>query len=646
MTRRTLDNSFRKVHGPHYWPFLLLGLAAPLLLFPKLPFQWLGVGLIGTGWLVRWRSNNRIWYYTGTEFPAIFLLLFAGLGYWISLDRGLSIPRFWSMVLGLAIFVFLSQGAFTSRQLRIALIGVVFLTIGILIVSLIGTDWRSSRIFNILGLYQKLPEYHLGLPNSGLPGTSERFNPRAVGMTMGILAPFLAAVAIFGKSPPDNHPPEFIGISHCWLFGVPAALALFMLLFSQSLQALAGVFFGFWLLLLWRTRRAWLMFPFVFLVVLIIVLIYTPSTLVGFLFSMDNPIGVAISLRLDIWSRALAMLRELPFTGIGLNNFSLVQSEFFPGYQLGLEPHAHNLYLQTALDMGVPGLITWIWLLTAWYMRVVRNLHTASQPLRQAVLIGVITGVSSYLFCGLFDALVIGSKSGVCLWLLLGLGLAPSATSDFGEIDPSGTSHLGFSKSPAPIWRRWLLPGLTVLILPTLFLIFPGPIEKNRSILMAQQVLHKLHAAESISMDQLTAARQGLQNSLTCNSKDIYAWELLGQVDAWLGDPAAAIEAFSNRVELDGYEPIARYDPAGFLVGRSQNDGGPDPNWPGLARIYSQWQIRYPQHAEHWLRTSLVYELYLDDPVVSAALIRQGLHEGARPRQILLLRLKRLQAAR
>lgn len=41
------------------------------------------------------------------------------------------------------------------------------------------------------------------------------------------------------------------------------------------------------------------------------------------LLDINNMVGIGIVLRLDIWSRAVAMIREMPFTGVGLNTFSL-----------------------------------------------------------------------------------------------------------------------------------------------------------------------------------------------------------------------------------------------------------------------------------------------------------------------------------
>lgn len=640
LSRPTFNYSLSTIDWQFIVEFLLLAMSAPLLLFPKHCLPWFGVGLITIGWLIRWRNSGRLLHSTGLELPALLLLVFAGIGYVVSLDRTLSEPRFWSLVLGLMFFISFSQGLRTPRQLHAVMLGVALLTLVVACLSLLGADWHSDRLINLFGWYDKLPAYRVGLPNSGLPGTSELFNPRAVGMTMGLIAPLLAALALFDRHPSESYSMRSLRDGERWLFSLSAVAAVGLLLLSQSLQALTGLFLGLWLLLLWRTRWAWLVLLFGALAVAMTLVVFNPLHLVPILFSIDNPVGIAIALRLDIWSRALAMIKEMPFTGIGLNIFPLVQSQFFPGFQLGIEPHAHNLYLQTALDMGVPGLLALIWLLVLWFIHIGRRLREACQPLERAIRIGLIASVSSYLFCGLFDALVIGSKSGVILWLLFGLGFAPASTPALLTIEQPGHMLLRSSKpSTSPSLRLTGL-GLSALVLLVALWIFPGKVVTNYGMLMAQRVLYDLQSGNAITVEELDAARRALKSSLAYFPEDIYAWDLLGQLNAWLGEQTSAMAAFTNRVRLDGHQPLARYAPADALIQGSLSHREPDPNWDGLLRVYSKWQIRYPLHAENWLRSSLIYELYLNDPDRSEALLNQGLSAGAQPAELLRSKLE------
>jgi len=60
--------------------------------------------------------------------------------------------------------------------------------------------------------------------------------------------------------------------------------------------------------------------------------------------------------RVKIWEQALYLIQKAPLTGLGANAYlPQIQAHFPPNTKL--YPHAHNLFLQITLDLGVPGLI-------------------------------------------------------------------------------------------------------------------------------------------------------------------------------------------------------------------------------------------------------------------------------------------------
>ncbi len=70
-------------------------------------------------------------------------------------------------------------------------------------------------------------------------------------------------------------------------------------------------------------------------------------------------------------SRALVMNPSI--TGIGMGSFGDLADMLYPFFlsEPGSVPHAHNLYLQIAVDLGIPGLVCWLAILfvvifTSW----------------------------------------------------------------------------------------------------------------------------------------------------------------------------------------------------------------------------------------------------------------------------------------
>jgi putative inorganic carbon (HCO3(-)) transporter len=137
----------------------------------------------------------------------------------------------------------------------------------------------------------------------------------------------------------------------------------------------------------------------------------------------ETAIGTLTSLnfRREVWQWAIAGIKEFPFTGSGLGSFRRVVVRLYP---INLPPdydiaHAHNIFFQVALDVGLPGLIAYLALLmlagtVAW--QVARQ----DEALRPFAL-GLLAGLAGLHIYGLTDALAPGAKPGLLFWAALGL---------------------------------------------------------------------------------------------------------------------------------------------------------------------------------------------------------------------------------
>ncbi|MCP4420057.1 MAG: hypothetical protein GY805_25925, partial [Chloroflexi bacterium] len=129
----------------------------------------------------------------------------------------------------------------------------------------------------------------------------------------------------------------------------------------------------------------------------------------------------SLSFRQEVWRWTVVAIQDFPFTGVGLGSFRRVIRRLYP---LGVTPgydvaHAHNLYLHTAIDIGLPGLIIYLALLglavyLGWFAA------QRSKPLRPYAL-GLIAGLIGFHTYGIGDVLALGSKTGLSFWFLLGL---------------------------------------------------------------------------------------------------------------------------------------------------------------------------------------------------------------------------------
>jgi hypothetical protein len=448
------------------------------------------------------------------------------------------------------------------------------------------------------------------------------FHPRIVGMALATWLPLPLALLWFGNSKRTR------------LLSGAAALAMVLtLLLTQSLQAAVGL--GCALLFLGVCYNRWLLLS----VPLLLTVLWLPLRALGLrqvvdsLLSADHPLGIAAVLRLDMWSRALAMIRDMPYTGIGLDSFGAIQSHFYPGVMIGAEPHAHNLFLQVALDLGLPGLFAFLWLLASIGSAALNAYHGCGDAESRALLLGAVGGTVSYLSSGFLDTLWT-SKPSVLFWLLLGLIAGLSAK--------AANCRVAYRWRSWPTWVRrglpWLL--LALLLSPGLWISSSAP-AFNLSVVSAHRLLLSPLAGSDRIRGAVAETSQELARVARLDADDAHLHDLRGRVLAWMGRYEEAMEAFSRRVELDGQDPIARYDPAEHLRRRLAGLEGQDV-WQDVIHIYANWMTRFPERAEPYVWIAVVHREHRDAARDAVAVLTSGIERGAQPRGLLLYYLDQL----
>jgi O-antigen ligase len=212
-----------------------------------------------------------------------------------------------------------------------------------------------------------------------------------------------------------------------------------LMVLAQSRGGLLGLALGLVTLVLLTQRWGW--YGLAGLVAGGVLFIFNlPPTLLEFI--SDAPGTEAVGgfqtvreFRLLVWATANGALADFFFTGMGLGTFRVLARFLYPlplptiplDYDIA---HAHNFFLQTGVDFGVPGLAAILLVYGAAVVQLVRLAHLpVQQPiwpqlpfLTPRILangwMGCMVGQTVY---SLLDAVAMGSKPNFIWWWWMAL---------------------------------------------------------------------------------------------------------------------------------------------------------------------------------------------------------------------------------
>lgn len=156
------------------------------------------------------------------------------------------------------------------------------------------------------------------------------------------------------------------------------------------------------------------------------------DTVVGTLLALfPDSRQASVDTRLGLWWAALAVFVERPLLGFGLDGFAAATAGVRQGVLVDLI-RAHNMYLQTLVDLGLVGSVLW-W--APWLLIVRRALGATSGRERGPEAtrhLALLLSTAAFALYGLVETLNISNQYVNTSWLVLGL-LAASTRLRTGE---------------------------------------------------------------------------------------------------------------------------------------------------------------------------------------------------------------------
>lgn len=371
-----------------------------------------------TVWFSHLRMK-RLW--TPAHAPIALLLLTLPLTLYASIWPEITRVAVAWLVLDIAVFYAVFLWAWTERRLWLGAFLLVMAGLALALVAPFGVDWieDAKGFLNFSPIYAAIPRL-----------INERIHPNILAGALAAVLPLAMSLMVPPGTEDRGSPPLHRLLSV--VCGLSFVVMLAVLILTKSRGAWLGTVVGLGIVFIYRWPR--LRRPAQALVALLLIagLIIGPARVAQALAAA--PVVGGWEGRLELWSRALEAIADYPFTGIGMGTFDHVIPLRYPyvllaGADLAI-PHAHNLFLQVAVDLGLPGLIAFVALLGLVLAAAVRSARAWAGDQALALQVTALAaGLAAVLVHGLLDAATWGSKPAVFIWALMGLIMAHQAVS-------------------------------------------------------------------------------------------------------------------------------------------------------------------------------------------------------------------------
>lgn len=350
--------------------------------------------------LVRWIAKGRPFVQTPVDWPVAGLVAMAGVSLLITPRIDLTMPQVGRLLLGIAFFYTLADWTKTPMRARIAFWGLAGTGVVLCLGALFGVDWTLARYKSAL-IPQSIYDRFILLGE-------DTINPNVMAGYLALLLPCVFAPLTFRWSKLDY-------IQRA-LYVLIMLLMVPVLILTQSRTGILAAVVGITAVSVLRSIRNRY----------VPAMLITVCLLIGaFLAQMVS--GESIAKRLEVWSRGWYMIQDFAITGIGMGSFPHMTEQLYPLILQETLPHSHNLFLQIAVDLGIPGFAAWM-LVFILLTHSIWKLYRQGMRLYNMTIAGFGAGLLAaqivLITHGLFDAVTWGMvRPAVIIWGIWGIGL-------------------------------------------------------------------------------------------------------------------------------------------------------------------------------------------------------------------------------
>jgi len=372
------------------WPVGILAMGG--VIFERLTPVSLAVMLCF--WPIRWLALKRLTRRTPADLPIGLLIVMALVTCWVTAMPEITLSQVYRLLIGILLFYTIVNWADTLSRLRWLLLGYTGLGVVLSAAGILSVNWAIDKLsFISPTLYKIIPRLF-----------SDATNANSLAGYLVYLLPLPFGLVLFHW--------HWIRLSERILISASLLLMGGTIILLQSRGAILSMAAVIVLMSIIRWKRIGIYLAVSGAVMALAGYIIGVSRLVNVITPITG-LGYTMSGRMEIWSRALYIIHDFPITGIGMGLYGPVVDRIYPLFQFtpGTVPHAHNLLLQIAVDLGIPGLIAWVatfMIVTGVAVQTFRYGKFENLSVLTAIGAGIIGSQTALILAGMTDAVTWG----------------------------------------------------------------------------------------------------------------------------------------------------------------------------------------------------------------------------------------------
>lgn len=338
------------------------------------------------------------------------------IGWTEAADAATSTRHLAGACLGLLLMLILGRVVDTPQRLRFALLASLSGGLVVLVLGLAATNVPDSSLSELLAV-SKLPTIRLVMPGLDPSGL---VNPNALAVVaLLVTAIGVSVVVLRCDDKRDRFSLQPLGV-------IVSLAGTLVLAVSRSRSAALAVWLTLVVLLV-RGFNWWVSRLLVGALVVALPLLATGYYLLSNshdeLHLKADELWQTADHRVEILRSGIELLAASPWFGIGLNEFRHI----YKPQTVYAVPHVHNVFLQTALDIGILGLGAYCSVM-GFLLVTADRVARGSCKLCQSAAVGAALSLVSVSMFGITDAVALGAKVGLLQWMAAGLILAARRT--------------------------------------------------------------------------------------------------------------------------------------------------------------------------------------------------------------------------